>query len=141
MINSMKKILGNIIISFYYMGLMCLEKDMFREINCQKSIGFYYSVLIKDMALLFFFFSCHKDLDCYSVWEALKFRVCIVSCISVWPLALTISILDHNKLWNAEILPTDTCWNKYSCNSVGDWSLNAQVYGFELSQYPSCRIK
>lgn len=69
MVNSMKKKkLGNIIISFYYMELMCLEKGMFREINCQKSTGFYYSDLIDQIYdIVILFFSCCTDLDCCSV--------------------------------------------------------------------------
>lgn len=122
-----KKRAGYIIISFYYMELLCLEKDMFREINCQKSTGFYYPDLIDQWYDIIIFFGCCTDFDCYSAWEALKFQVCILSCVSVWTLALSISILGHQKLWNAEILPVDSCWNKYSCNSVGDWSLNGQA--------------
>lgn len=67
------------------MELMVLEKGMFREINCQKSTGFYYSDLIDQIYdIVILFFSCCTDLDFCSVWEVLEFQACILSHVSLY---------------------------------------------------------
>lgn len=58
---------------------------MFREINCQKIIGFSYSDLIDQRYdIVTLFFSCCEDLVSYSVQETLKLQACILSHVSLY---------------------------------------------------------
>lgn len=59
---------------------------MFREINYQKNFGFCYADLrdrIYELVVVLVC-SCHKDPDCCSVWEALKFQNHILSHVTLY---------------------------------------------------------